>query len=103
AHDFVQVDKRIDPEGKDLPLHWFQEIAEHHIEIRAMQACELRRSKRLKENMEARNLEAQGLADAWPAEVLPIVDVPSTDEDLTIGQALDSAGPVTVTVNLGDA
>ncbi|KAG6881060.1 hypothetical protein C0993_003010, partial [Termitomyces sp. T159_Od127] len=33
AHDFVQADKRIDPDGEDLPLHWFQEIAEHQVEI----------------------------------------------------------------------
>ncbi|KAG6875884.1 hypothetical protein C0992_001897 [Termitomyces sp. T32_za158] len=53
AYDFVQVDKHIDPEGEDLPLHWFQEIAEHHIEIQAMQACELHCSKWLKKNVEA--------------------------------------------------
>ncbi|KAG6870601.1 hypothetical protein C0992_012905, partial [Termitomyces sp. T32_za158] len=103
AHDFVQVDKRINPEGKDLPLHRFQEIVEQHIEIQAMQARELRRSKRLKENMEARDLKAQGLADAWPAEDLPIVNVLSTDDDLTVGQALNSAGPAAVMVKLGDA
>ncbi|KAG6871616.1 hypothetical protein C0993_002981 [Termitomyces sp. T159_Od127] len=33
AHDFVQADKCIDPDGEDLPLHWFQEIAERQVEI----------------------------------------------------------------------
>ncbi|KAG6883826.1 hypothetical protein C0992_007681, partial [Termitomyces sp. T32_za158] len=67
VYDFVQANKRIDLEGKDLPLHWFQEIAEHHIEIRAMQDHELRHSKRLKEQLEVQDLEAQGLASAEPA------------------------------------
>ncbi|KAG6881730.1 hypothetical protein C0995_002794, partial [Termitomyces sp. Mi166 len=43
VHNFVQADKRIDPEGKDLPLHRFQEIVEHQVEIRAMQAHKLHR------------------------------------------------------------
>ncbi|KAG6881436.1 hypothetical protein C0992_001081, partial [Termitomyces sp. T32_za158] len=103
AHDFVQAEKRIDPEGKDLPLHWFQEIAEQQVEIRAMQAHELRRSKRLKENVEARDLKAQGLADAWTTEDVPIGDVSSADDNITIGQALNSAAPVSAAVDAGDA
>ncbi|KAG6892989.1 hypothetical protein C0992_011647, partial [Termitomyces sp. T32_za158] len=103
AYDFVQADKRIDPEGEDLPLHRFQEIAEQHVEIRAMQARELRRSTRLKENVEARDLEAQGLADAQAADDEPIGDVSSTDDDITLGQALNSVVPVSVVVDAGDA
>ncbi|KAG6882137.1 hypothetical protein C0992_012643, partial [Termitomyces sp. T32_za158] len=103
AHDFVQADKRIDPEGKDLPLHWFQEIAEQQVEIQAMQARELRRSKRLKENVEARNLKARGLADARAAEAVPIGDVLSADDNITIGQALNSAALVSAAVDAGDA
>ncbi|KAG6893317.1 hypothetical protein C0992_010503 [Termitomyces sp. T32_za158] len=48
----TQADKRIDPDGEDLLLHRFQEIAEHHVEIRAMQAHALRCSKWLKEQLE---------------------------------------------------
>ncbi|KAG6874667.1 hypothetical protein C0992_007047, partial [Termitomyces sp. T32_za158] len=103
AHEFVQADKHIDPKGKDLPLHQFQEIAEQHIGIRAMQARELHRSKRLKKNMEARDLKAQCLADAWPAKALPHVDMSSTNDNLTVGQALNSAGPATVMIDSGDA
>ncbi|KAG6881728.1 hypothetical protein C0995_000953, partial [Termitomyces sp. Mi166 len=54
----------IDPEGKDLPLHRFHEIAEKRVEIRAMQAQELRHSKRLKEQKELHNLEAQQMVEA---------------------------------------
>ncbi|KAG6892155.1 hypothetical protein C0995_005147, partial [Termitomyces sp. Mi166 len=42
-YDYVQVDKRIDPEGEDLPLHGFHEIMEKKVEIQAMQAQKLRR------------------------------------------------------------
>ncbi|KAG6894005.1 hypothetical protein C0992_007874 [Termitomyces sp. T32_za158] len=48
-------------------------------------------------------LKAQGLADAQPAEDLPIRDVLSTDDDVTVGQALNSAEPVAVAVDSGDA
>ncbi|KAG6874900.1 hypothetical protein C0992_006058 [Termitomyces sp. T32_za158] len=68
-----------------------------------MQACELRRSKWLKENVEACNFKAQGLADTRPAEDLPIRDVSSTNDDLTVGQALNSAAPAAATVDSGDA
>ncbi|KAG6879925.1 hypothetical protein C0995_007145, partial [Termitomyces sp. Mi166 len=59
VYDYVQADKRIDPEGKDLPLHRFHKIVEKRVEIRAMQAQELHRSKRLREQKELRDLEAQ--------------------------------------------
>ncbi|KAG6892062.1 hypothetical protein C0992_002039, partial [Termitomyces sp. T32_za158] len=68
-----------------------------------MQARELRRSKRLKENVEARDLEAQGLADARSADDEPIGDVSSTNDDITLGQALNSAVPVSAAVDAGDA
>ncbi|KAG6874243.1 hypothetical protein C0992_008007, partial [Termitomyces sp. T32_za158] len=68
-----------------------------------MQAWELRRSKQLKENVEAHDLEAQGLADARPAEELPIRDVSSTNDDLTVGQALNSTATAAATVDSGDA
>ncbi|KAG6870192.1 hypothetical protein C0992_000778, partial [Termitomyces sp. T32_za158] len=68
-----------------------------------MQARELRRSKRLKENVEARDLEAQGLAEAQAADDEPIGDVSSTDDDITLGQALNSVVPGSVVVDAGDA
>ncbi|KAG6891929.1 hypothetical protein C0995_006541, partial [Termitomyces sp. Mi166 len=59
VYDYVQADKRIDPEGEDLPLYGFYKITEKRVEIQAMQAQELRCSKRLKEQKELCDLEAQ--------------------------------------------
>ncbi|KAG6858489.1 hypothetical protein C0995_012194 [Termitomyces sp. Mi166 len=64
VYDYVQADKWIDPEGEDLPLHRFHKIVEKRVEIRAMQAQELCRSKRLKEQKELRDLEAQQMEKA---------------------------------------
>ncbi|KAG6892705.1 hypothetical protein C0993_003198 [Termitomyces sp. T159_Od127] len=103
VHDFVQADKRIDPDGEDLPLHRFQEIAERHVEIRAMQAHALRCSKRLQEQLEARDLEAQGLAGAGPAVTRPIEEPSSSDDDPTVEQALGIDDPIPRTADLEDA
>ncbi|KAG6896844.1 hypothetical protein C0995_010997, partial [Termitomyces sp. Mi166 len=64
VYDYVQADKRIDPEGKDLPLHRFHKIVEKRVEIQAMQARELRHSKRLKEQLELHDLEAQQMVES---------------------------------------
>ena len=61
THEYVQVDRRIDPEGEDLPQERTQEIMERVIEIRAMQALEVRRSNRLREAKEQREIEAEEL------------------------------------------
>ncbi|KAG6884015.1 hypothetical protein C0992_007230, partial [Termitomyces sp. T32_za158] len=103
VHDFVQADKRIDPDGEDLPLHRFQEIAECHVEIRAMQAHALRRSKQLKEQLEVRDLEAQGLAGAKPAVMQSMEEPSSSDDDPTVEQALGIADPSPRTTDLEDA
>ncbi|KAG6869545.1 hypothetical protein C0995_002337, partial [Termitomyces sp. Mi166 len=64
VYDYVQADKQIDPEGKDLPLHRFHEIMEKRVKIQAMQAQELCHSKRLKEQKELHDLEAQQMVEA---------------------------------------
>ncbi|KAG6892531.1 hypothetical protein C0995_003296, partial [Termitomyces sp. Mi166 len=63
-YNYVQADKWIDPEGEDLPLHRFHKIAEKRVEIQAMQAQELRCSKRLKKQKELHDLEAQQMVEA---------------------------------------
>ncbi|KAG6858093.1 hypothetical protein C0995_002702 [Termitomyces sp. Mi166 len=63
-YNYVQADKQIDPEGEDLPLHRFHEIVKKRVEIQAMQAQELRRSKRLKKQKEICDLEAQQMVEA---------------------------------------
>ncbi|KAG6858035.1 hypothetical protein C0995_003163, partial [Termitomyces sp. Mi166 len=87
-HDFVQADKRIDPEGKDLPLHRFHEIVEHQVEIRAMQAHEVRHSKRLKEQLELQDLEAQHMLEAPMVGAQPVGEPLSDDNDPSVAQVL---------------
>ncbi|KAG6899193.1 hypothetical protein C0995_006682 [Termitomyces sp. Mi166 len=88
VHDFVQADKRIDLEGEDLPLHRFQEIVEHQVEIRAMQAHELHRSKRLKEQLELRDLEAQHMLEAPMVGAQPVGEPSSNDDNPLVAQIL---------------
>ncbi|KAG6870358.1 hypothetical protein C0995_013543, partial [Termitomyces sp. Mi166 len=87
VYDYVQADKQIDPEGEDLPLHRFQEIVEKRVEIRAMQACELRCSKWLKEQLELCNLEAQQMVESTKTPNKGIESLPHND-DLLLAQVL---------------
>ncbi|KAG6882888.1 hypothetical protein C0995_013528 [Termitomyces sp. Mi166 len=87
-HDFVQADKRIDLEGEDLPLHRFQEIVEHQVEIQAMQACKLCCSKQLKEQLELRDLEAQHMLEAPMVGAQPVEEPSSNDDDPLVAQVL---------------
>lgn len=70
AHDYVQADSRIDPHGEDLPAERFREITERVVEIRAMRATELRRSKRIAEQQEERVREAEIMNNVNVAEPL---------------------------------
>ncbi|KAG6867450.1 hypothetical protein C0993_002665, partial [Termitomyces sp. T159_Od127] len=58
-----------------------------------MQARKMRCSKWLKEQVEAQDLEAQGLAEAELANVRPVVEALSGEDNLTIGQVLETADP----------
>ncbi len=51
-HDYVQADRRIDPDGEDLPMERLQEIKEKVVEIQAMHTMETRRSLQLRETQE---------------------------------------------------
>jgi len=51
-HEYVQVDRRIDPDGEDLPRERYQEVVEKTVEIRVMQVVEARHSQRLREARE---------------------------------------------------
>ncbi|KAG6892306.1 hypothetical protein C0992_000989, partial [Termitomyces sp. T32_za158] len=68
-----------------------------------MQAHALRRSKRLKEQLEVRDLKAQGLAGAEPAVMRPMEEPLSSDDDPTVEQALGIADPSPRTADLEDA
>ncbi|KAG6898703.1 hypothetical protein C0995_008733, partial [Termitomyces sp. Mi166 len=88
VYDYVQVDKQIDPEGKDLPLHRFHKIAEKKVEIQAMQAQELRRSKRLREQLELHDLEAQQMVEATKTPNKGIESL-SHNDDPSLAQVLE--------------
>jgi hypothetical protein len=76
-HEYAQVDRKLDPEGEDLPQTRVVEIKERVVEIRAMQA-ETRRSKRLLDIREQRDAEAEELQETRddPQKEKP---VPSAD------------------------
>ncbi|KAG6881579.1 hypothetical protein C0995_001416, partial [Termitomyces sp. Mi166 len=88
VYDYVQADKRIDPEGKDLPLHRFHKIMEKRVEIQAMQAQKLCCSKRLKEQKELRDLEAQQMVEATKTPNKGI-ESSSHDDNPSLVQALE--------------
>ena len=62
-HEYVQADCRIDPDGEDLPLHRYQELREHVLEVRAMRDDERRRSTRLREQREEQDIATQLLKE----------------------------------------
>ncbi|KAG6858123.1 hypothetical protein C0995_002440, partial [Termitomyces sp. Mi166 len=88
VYDYVQADKRIDPEGEDLPLHRFHKITEKRVEIQAMQAQELRHSKQLKEQKELCDLEAQQMVEATKTPNKGI-ELSSHDDDPSLAQVLE--------------
>ncbi|KAG6858085.1 hypothetical protein C0995_002813, partial [Termitomyces sp. Mi166 len=87
VYDYVQVDKWIDPEGEDLPLHRFHEITKKRVEIQAMQACELHCSKRLKKQLKLCDLEAQQMAESTKTPNKGIESL-SHDDDPLLAQVL---------------
>ncbi|KAG6892394.1 hypothetical protein C0995_003992, partial [Termitomyces sp. Mi166 len=87
-YDYVQADKRIDPEDEDLLLHRFHKIAEKRVEIQAMQAQELCRSKWLKEQKELHDLEAQQMVEATKTPNKGI-ELSSHDDNPSLAQVLE--------------
>ena len=51
-HEYVHMDRKLDPEGEDLPHNRVVEVKERVVEIRAMQSMERKESKRLSEMKE---------------------------------------------------
>ncbi|KAG6892249.1 hypothetical protein C0995_004649, partial [Termitomyces sp. Mi166 len=96
VYDYVQADKWIDPEGKDLPLHRFHEIVEKRVEIQAMQAQELCCSKRLKEQIELRDLEVQQMVKATKTPNKGI-ELSSHDDDPLLAQVLEKRTELSTT------
>ncbi|KAG6875132.1 hypothetical protein C0992_005100 [Termitomyces sp. T32_za158] len=89
----------IDPLGDDLPYHRYKEVKEHVVEIRAMQVRELWRSRRVQDRKDARDLEAEQLAQAQPDWAAPTQPAGSNDgygpldHEVTVADALVSQRP----------
>ncbi|KAJ3574767.1 hypothetical protein NP233_g1561 [Leucocoprinus birnbaumii] len=62
--DYVNADRRIDPENEDLPDLRKIEVDEHIIELRSMCTDQLRWSNRLREKQEERQKEAEIMKEA---------------------------------------
>ncbi len=63
-HEYVQADRRIDPDGEDLPRERYQEVVEKTVEIWVMQVVEARHSQRLREARKQREHEADEMHNA---------------------------------------
>ncbi len=89
-HDYVQADRRIDPDGEDLPMERLQEVKERVVEIRAMHAMETRRSLRLRETQERREEEADAMRQPEPIRGSEEQSTRSTpmDDNNTLGRMI---------------
>jgi len=67
-HDYVQANRRIDPEGENLSMERLQEVRERVVEIWAMHAMETRRRIRLRETQERREEEADTMRRPEPSK-----------------------------------
>jgi hypothetical protein len=63
-HNYVQADRKIDPEGEDLPMQCLQEIKERCVEIKTMRAMTTRVNWKLWETQETREEEALDMQQA---------------------------------------
>jgi hypothetical protein len=109
AYEYVRADQRIDPTGSTLPKQRWKEMAEAQVELRAMEEVARRRSRRLQERREARDVEADAMAAANAAQVSttkPSVGAarPSQveDEDVSLGDTLLGGEFVEDPLTLGD-
>ena len=87
-HEYVQADARIDPEGEDLPAERFKEIKEHVVEIRAMRAAEVRRSRRLMDRREDRDDEALRMEETNHPE--DVDEISHRGDDPSLGEYMFS-------------
>ncbi|KIY68288.1 hypothetical protein CYLTODRAFT_443477 [Cylindrobasidium torrendii FP15055 ss-10] len=74
VEDYVRADARLDPSGEEMPTDRAHEWRTRAVEVRAMRAENARRSKRLQERAEMRDIEAAELADGQRDEHTESVD-----------------------------
>ncbi|SJL05235.1 uncharacterized protein ARMOST_08601 [Armillaria ostoyae] len=84
AQEYVCADARINLAGEDLPPDRFVKVMGSTIEIRAMQEEEHRRSWRLQEKLEMRDVKAQELAASAKETSPPPESLPDTQEDAEV-------------------
>lgn len=105
--EYVQADARIDPNGDDLPPDQLQEVRDKVIKIHAMQDNTRRRSRRLQEKKELRDIEASEMAEASKCAMNPSVRNDHSNEAVTLdpmlADALQSGPDLTQTHNNDDA
>lgn len=63
-HDYVQADRKVDPDGEDLPRERLEEIKERRVEIRSMHAMTTRKNLKLREAQESRAEQAEEMQQA---------------------------------------
>jgi hypothetical protein len=114
THKYVWANTRIDPSGEDLPIPRFHELKKRVIEICALHSTKLRQSRRLVEQQDTQDLEAQAMAKAFAppsgrnSELPPSIytndgqPTPDTDEDTTLADALFSRTPESTPTVIGD-
>jgi hypothetical protein len=86
-HNYVQADRRIDPNGEDLPIQRLQEIKERRVEISSMHAMTMCQNRKLQEAQELREEEAVEMQQAT-AETQDMPQPPAEEEDPTKGDIL---------------
>jgi len=87
--EYVRADVRIDPGAEDLPNDRALEVTQNIVELRAMEVEGARRSKRLQERQEIRDLEAQELKEAAEKSSEGNTSAPEPMEEMTLQELLD--------------
>lgn len=90
--EYVHADMRIDPTGEDLPPDRFVEVHENVVEICAMKEDSRRRSQRLQEKLELRDVEAEEMKEADGSHAGSVSTNNASTKEITIGDMLAS-GP----------
>jgi hypothetical protein len=84
-HDYVQVDRQLDPEGEDLPQQRVMEVKERVVEIRAMKDVGTKHNKRLLDVVEQRDAEAEELRETKEDDM---TDTQEATNDETLADSL---------------
>jgi hypothetical protein len=87
-HDYVQVDRRLDPEGEDLPRHRVMEIMERRIEIGAMRATERKNKQQLFDIKEQRDAEAEELRETNNKKKQNVTSRQGITDEVTLADSL---------------